>query len=115
MWFVGCTDRDGSQFSIPWYWTKAHPAEKNLDRSKYHEVLIATPGDLEAFRNRAGPIGKVAIELMPTQELIRDMKFVGAVGAAARALGVPVILAGSPLAHAYFTLTRVQTQLGPSQ
>ena len=37
---------------------------------------------------------------------MRDMKFISAVGATAQNLGVPVILAGSTLAHAYFALTR---------
>jgi len=107
MWFVGCVDQDGTQFSIPWYWTKAHDAEKNLDRSNYQVFSIANENDLDAFKNRPGVRTRHAIELVPIdQRLMRDMKFVGAVGATAKELGVPVILAGSTLAHAYFELRR---------
>ena len=107
MWFVGCVDQVGIQFNIPWYWTEAHDAEKNLDRSNYQVFSIANRADLEAFKSRIGSRARYALELMPTEpDLMRDMEFIGAVGATARDLGVPVILAGSTLAHVYFAMTR---------
>lgn len=107
MWFVVCVDQEGCQFNIPWYWTKAHDAEKNLDRSNYQVFAIVDRADLEAFKSLPGSKARYALELMPTDlDLMRDMKFIGAVGATAKDLGVPVILAGSTLAHAYFALTR---------
>jgi hypothetical protein len=107
MWFAGCLDQSGAHFSVPWYWTKAHDAEKNLDRSNYQVFSISNRNDLEAFKRRPGSKDRHALELMPTdQELMRDMKFIGTVGATARDLGLPVILAGSTLAHAYFALRR---------
>jgi predicted house-cleaning noncanonical NTP pyrophosphatase (MazG superfamily) len=107
MWFVGCTGQDDIQFSVPWYWTKAHDAEKNLDRSSYQVFTISNRADLSAFNARPGSKARFAIELMPTdQQLMRDMKFVEAVGETARKIGVPVILSGSTLAHAYFALRR---------
>ncbi len=107
MWFVGCVDQDGVQFSVPWYWTEAHEAEKNLDRSNFQVFTIVDPLDLEAFKNRPDSKARYALELMPTDlGLMRDKAFIGAVGATAKDLGVPVILAGSTLAHAYFDLRR---------
>ena len=107
MWFVGCVNQAGVQFNVPWYWIKAHDAEKNIDRSNYQVFSIANAEDLIRFQNIPGSKSRHAIELMPTdQDLMRDMKFIDAVGSAARDLGVPVILAGSTLAHAYFALHR---------
>jgi predicted house-cleaning noncanonical NTP pyrophosphatase (MazG superfamily) len=107
MWFVGCVDQCAAQFSVPWYWTEAHEAERNLDRSNYQVFLISNEKDLEIFRNRSGSRSRLALELMPTdRDLMRDIKFISAVGKAAKELGVPVILAGSTLAHAYFALMR---------
>ena len=107
MWFVGCVDVKGEQFSIPWYWTLAHDTEKNLDRSNYQIFSITNRQDLLAFENLPGSRTRQALELTPTdQALMRDMGFIGAVGATAKRLSVPVVLAGSTLAHAYFELQR---------
>ncbi|TPI34077.1 hypothetical protein FJW08_04975 [Mesorhizobium sp. B3-2-1] len=107
MWFVGCRGGDGMDFSIPWYWTEAHEAERNLDRANYQLVRIADRIDLEKFDADDGPKTRLALELMPTdQSLMRDMSFIEAVGAVAMAASVPVFLAGSTLAHAYFALSR---------
>ncbi|MGH6813269.1 MAG: nucleoside triphosphate pyrophosphohydrolase [Methylocella sp.] len=106
MWFVGCVDQVGVQFSIPWYWNEAHDAEKNLDRSNYQVFTIANQTDLETFKNRSGTRTRHAVKLMPNLDLMRNKEFIGAVGATAKDLGVPVILAGSTLAHAYFELRR---------
>ncbi|PBC23169.1 hypothetical protein CK226_08325 [Mesorhizobium sp. WSM4311] len=107
MWFIGCRASDGVDFSVPWYWTEAHEAERNLDRANYQLVRIANRTDLEKFEADDRPKTRLALELMPTdQSLMRDMSFIEAVGAAAMAASVPVFLAGSTLAHAYFALSR---------
>ncbi|RWX78577.1 hypothetical protein EPK99_08200 [Neorhizobium lilium] len=107
MWFVGCINERGQSFNIPWYWTNAHETERNIDRSNYQVFIVAGAEDLEKFKAVPGPRTRQAIELRPTdQSLMRDMKFIGAVGATARELNIPVILAGSTLAHAYFELGR---------
>ncbi|MGO4122883.1 hypothetical protein AB4Z01_00725 [Inquilinus sp. YAF38] len=108
MWFVGCVDDKGLTFNLPWYWTEAHDTERNSDRSNYKTITIADRDDLDKVRNLPAPRSKLALELMPTdQELMRDMKFIDAVGNAALELSVPVMLAGSTLAHAYFALRRL--------
>jgi predicted house-cleaning noncanonical NTP pyrophosphatase (MazG superfamily) len=106
MWFVGCEDHNGVRFSIPWYWVEAHDAEKNLDRTNYQVFQITKPTDLNEFKAIPGARTRQALELMPAQDLIRDMNFVKDVGTTAKNFGVPVILAGSTLAHAYFVLRR---------
>jgi predicted house-cleaning noncanonical NTP pyrophosphatase (MazG superfamily) len=107
MWFVGCASEDGNSFNIPWYWTKAHEAEKNLDRSNYQLFRITNRSQLEEFRFSKNSKSRVAIELMPTDlSLFRDMDFIEAVGSAAKEADVPVMIDGSTLAHAYFALRR---------
>jgi predicted house-cleaning noncanonical NTP pyrophosphatase (MazG superfamily) len=107
MWFVGCIDANGSQFCIPWYWVEAHDAEKNIDRSSYAIFEVKTESDLAALKAFSGSKQRLAVELMPTeQKLMRDERFIAEVGKCANAMGVPVILSGSTLAHAYYVLRR---------
>jgi predicted house-cleaning noncanonical NTP pyrophosphatase (MazG superfamily) len=107
MWFVGCVDAAGSQFSIPWYWLEAHDTQKNLDRSSFAIFEVKTKSDLAALKAYSGSMQRLAVELMPTeQKLMRDEQFIAEVGKCANAMGVPVILSGSTLAHAYYVLRR---------
>ena len=106
MWFVGCVDEEGTQFNIPWYWTEAHETEQNTDRASYRVVTVGDPESLEAFKELGGPRVRQAIQLQPTHAFVRDDKFIGDVGAEAKKAGVPVILQGSTLAHAYYQLRR---------
>jgi predicted house-cleaning noncanonical NTP pyrophosphatase (MazG superfamily) len=107
MWFVGCVDDSGKHFSIPWYWTEAHDAEKNVDRANYKVVVVSDRTSLDRFVKMEGSRLRQAIEFKPTdQTLMRDTPFIEAVGQAAMLADVPVILAGSTLAHAYYQLRR---------
>jgi predicted house-cleaning noncanonical NTP pyrophosphatase (MazG superfamily) len=117
MWFVGCVDEEGTRFSIPWYWSEAHPTEPNQDRVRYEMVEVSDPASLQVFVNLQGSRLKQAIQFRPTnQDLMRDTKFIRSVGAAAKAAGVPVILQGSTLAHAYYQLRREDcTVVTPSE
>lgn len=105
MWFVGCVDEMGVQYNIPWYWTEAHEAEYNADRTDYNIVLISNPASLQKFKDSDMPRNRLALELKPTDlDLMRDNDFINAVGEAAREAQAPVILSGSTLAHAYYQL-----------
>lgn len=107
MWFVDCMDSEGIRFNLPWYWTEAHDTEKNVDRSNYKVIEISDPSSLKAFENITESRWKQAIHLRPTDHnLMRDKEFIESVGTAANKAGVPVILAGSTLAHAYYQLRR---------
>ncbi len=105
MWFVGCVDGGGESFNIPWYWTEAHSTEFNTDRATYNEIVIASEADLSAFEAFDGPWQRKALALRPRDlGLMRDNDFISRVGAAALKAGLPVILTGSTLAHAYYQL-----------
>jgi predicted house-cleaning noncanonical NTP pyrophosphatase (MazG superfamily) len=106
IWFVGCVDEAGVRFNIPWYWTEAHPTELNQDRTRYEMVDVSDFASLKAFKNFRGSRPRQAIQLRPTPDRMRDNVFISSVGAAAKAAGVPVILHGSTLAHAYYQLRR---------
>jgi predicted house-cleaning noncanonical NTP pyrophosphatase (MazG superfamily) len=107
MWFVGCVDVNGEHYSLPWYWIEAHDAAKNLDRSNYNVIAISDAAELAAFERRTDSRSRQAIELKPTDlDLMRDGKFIERVGDVAKKAKVPVLLAGSTLAHAYYQLRR---------
>ena len=107
MWFVGCVDENGTYFNLPWYWIKAHDTELNSDRANYEMITVSDPVSLDAFSKSTGSRVRQAIQFQPaTLGLMRDTKFIRSVGAAAKIAGVPVILHGSTLAHAYYQLRR---------
>lgn len=108
MWFVGCVDENGSSFNIPWYWTEAHPSERNPDRSAYRVITVSDDVSLKHFIDWEGQRTRQALALRPTDlNLMRDTNFIEAVGKAAKDADVPVILSGSTLAHAYYQLRKV--------
>jgi len=108
MWFVGCVETDGTLFNIPWYWTEAHAADRNTDRTAYRVLLVSDHASLEKFIAFDGPRTRQAVALRPTAlELMRDTKFIVAVGTAAKSADVPIILYGSTLAHAYYQLRKM--------
>jgi predicted house-cleaning noncanonical NTP pyrophosphatase (MazG superfamily) len=107
MWFVGCMAPDGRNFNLPWYWTDAHPSERNHDRSNYQKFKIQSEDDLLKFLEIGEQKNKYALELMPNdQKLMRDIDFIKKVGEVSKDQDVPVLLAGSTLAHAYFVLRK---------
>ncbi len=80
MWFVGCVDESGIPFNIPWYWTEAHAAERNPDRSAYRILTVSDGKTLEQFIGWKGPRTRQALALRPPNlELIRDTRFIEAV------------------------------------
>lgn len=108
MWFVGCVDGQGVHFNIPWYWTEAHESERNPDRASYRVFTVTDCASLEQFENWSGSRNRQALALRPTDlKLMRDNDFIKAVGAAAKAAQVPIILSGSTLAHAYYQLRKL--------
>jgi hypothetical protein len=96
MWFIGCTGSDGSTFNLPWYWTEAHPAERNNDRAAYSVVIVNDDTSLRRFEELEGPRNRQALALKPTDlNLMRDNDFIKRVGEVAKAAKVPIILSGS--------------------
>ena len=105
MWFVGCTDANGKSFNLPWYWTNAHEAVPNRDRSGYQTYDITDEESLRRFLCRTGSRYREALALRPKNaDLMRKNYFIESVGKAAKNSNIPVILYGSTLAHAYYIL-----------
>lgn len=104
MWFIGCVDRAGTLFNMPWYWTEAHETESNIDRSSYNVFQVTDDTSLAEFK-KLPKRGRQAIALRPGDlRLMRDNAFIERVGKTAKEADVPVILSGSTLAHAYYQL-----------
>lgn len=107
MWFVGCVEEDGTSFNLPWYWTEAHDAERNPDRTAYRTFTVRDKETLRQFIAFEGSRTRQAVALRPADlGLMRNVPFIEAVGRAASNAQVPVILSGSTLAHAYYQLRK---------
>ncbi len=105
MWFVGCVDGEGKEYNLPWYWTETHGVNSNRDRTAYRVIQISDHASLEEFERQPSAKARQAVELRPKElDLMRDNDFIRKVGGAANRSGVPVILFGSTLAHAYYIL-----------
>ena len=117
MWFVGCLDVHNKKFNVPWYWTEAHVAERNNDRTTYRIITVSDRASLERFTALEGSRSRQALALRPSNlDLMRDNDFIVAVGTAAKAAVVPIILSGSTLAHAYYQLRKLDcTIVTPSE
>jgi predicted house-cleaning noncanonical NTP pyrophosphatase (MazG superfamily) len=108
MWFIGCVEVDGTSFNVPWYWTPAHKAELNNDRAAYQVFTVSDQESLKRFTDWKGARTRQALALRPMDlELMRDNEFIIAAGVAAKSAGVPIILSGSTLAHAYYQLRKL--------
>lgn len=107
MWFVGCVEQDGSAFNLPWYWTEAHDAERNHDRTAFRTFTVRDKETLRQFIEFEGSRARQAVALRPADlGLMRNVPFIEAVGQAASDAQVPIILSGSTLAHAYYQLRK---------
>jgi predicted house-cleaning noncanonical NTP pyrophosphatase (MazG superfamily) len=106
MWFVEAQVAGGTA-DIPWYWTEAHPAQRNLDRDRYKLVSVRDRGDLNALASTESVQSQLALSLVPRDpSLFRDNKFLSEVAEIAKSRNMPVVIAGSTLAHAYYVLTK---------
>lgn len=115
MWFVGCVTETGEAFHVPWYWTPADDEQPNPDRPSLRSVLIRSRDDLTKVNRTALPHGTFALELAPNDvNLMRDNKFLEEVAAESKALAAPIVLRGSPLAHAYYQLQKAGCTVIPS-
>lgn len=107
MWFVGCSFEDRKTFNLPWYWTKVHDQSANPDRVPPKAIRVRDEQDVEKARDLLDEARHSAIDLCPTDlKLMRDTAFLEKVANLCNEKNVPVILAGSPLAHAYYQLQK---------
>src|SRR5262249_54114680 len=107
MWFVGCCSETGQSFNIPWYWTEAHPTNKNEDRARHLSFVVSDRESLSRLRASSVDKSRYMIVLRPSDpSLFRDNDFITEVANEATHHGMPIELEGSTLAHAYYHLTR---------
>lgn len=107
MWFIGCAYEDGSKFNLPWYWTKVHYQSTNPERLPPKPIKVRNTQELNDACVKLDEERHSAIDLCPTDlHLMRDTSFLEQVAAVSIEKGAPVILAGSPLAHAYYQLQK---------
>jgi predicted house-cleaning noncanonical NTP pyrophosphatase (MazG superfamily) len=107
MWFIGCTYEDGSKFNLPWYWTRAHDRSANPERTLPKAIRVRNLDELKGAGVTLDQARHSAIDLCPTDlDLMRDTSFLEAVAKVSNEKKAPVILAGSPLAHAYYQLQK---------
>jgi predicted house-cleaning noncanonical NTP pyrophosphatase (MazG superfamily) len=107
MWFIGCVDNEDKTFNIPWYWVPAYPTEKNEDRSRHLSFVVTGRESLEQLKSSNPDGSRLMLVLRPDQpSLFRDNDFVTEVAQVAQECGLPIVLEGSTLAHAYYLLVR---------
>lgn len=106
MWFVGCRTNSGLEANLPWYWTEAHPIALPEKRST-HLFKVENKEDLQQIEELAKKYAGLGIVLAPkAQELLRNKDFLEEVASIVVPLGIPIILEGSALAHAFFQLQK---------
>ncbi len=107
MWFVGCAFENRKTFNLPWYWTAVHDQSSNPDRIPPKAARVRNEQDLEKARKEIDTARHSAIDLCPTDlNLMRNTGFLEQVADLCNEKNVPVILSGSPLAHAYYQLQK---------
>ena len=109
MWFAGVEASDGTKLCIPWYRTFDYETPSSIADagSDYLVVAVTGPADLDKAKTAAErlPVGrKLAIDIKPTPDLIRDPSFLEAIIQCAQTLDATVIYSGSPFSHPYYQL-----------
>jgi predicted house-cleaning noncanonical NTP pyrophosphatase (MazG superfamily) len=106
MWFVGCRTDENEPVNIPWYWTEAHQTEAH-ERGRLVTFDVRSKADLSRIKALKQRTPRLAVALKPeSAELLRDNAFLAEVANATVPHGVPVLLSGSTLAHAYYQLRK---------
>ena len=111
MWFAGVETPSGEQVCLPWYRTFEYAdPDLSADLSSTHLIVpVRTESDLAKVDTLALEINKkwdIAIELQPSEALVRNGTFREKILESARRFDSPVLYAGSPLSHAYYLLTQ---------
>ncbi|TIN93395.1 MAG: hypothetical protein E5Y06_19260 [Mesorhizobium sp.] len=109
MWFAGVELAGGGKVCLPWYRTYEY-STPDLDSALGQDHVIVPmrgPDDLPVVRSVIAtlPSGKkVAMDIQPSEHLVRDPSFLEEIIAVAQSSGSSVIYSGSPLSHPYFQL-----------
>lgn len=116
MFFVVRVDATRTRV-LPWI-AQTPPAEPRPDEAMPStwdarlEIVIRNEMDLERLQTQVENNNKIAyVRLQPEARLVRENDFIERVGRKATAHGLPVLLTGSSLAHAFFVLRRTGARL----
>lgn len=104
LWFVGMLDGYDSE-CLAWVTTKGpdHVPADLANYARQQRYIVETLDDLHAFTPTERP---TVLHLQPGEALLRSTDFLDLVIATARENDLTVELAGSPLAHAYYQLSK---------
>jgi predicted house-cleaning noncanonical NTP pyrophosphatase (MazG superfamily) len=109
MWFAGVEAESGARLCLPWYRTFEY-STPDLDAAlgqNYVIVNVRQPDDLQRAQMIAlslAPPRRVALDIQPSEHLVREPAFLNEIISMAQAVEAAVIYSGSPLAHPYFQL-----------
>lgn len=107
MWFCSVLESAGVGRNVPWFMTEPElsagfaPKPVPPERKRFP---IKSMEDIE--RARHDPSAKIILFLEPEGNLFRSSEFLSAVVSVALERRLPVLMTGSILAHAYYTLER---------
>jgi len=104
MWFCGIDAKARIGRNIPWYMQNpadSKPRENPQIAPGLPRAVVRTADDLANI-----PSGKCVLSLEPDVEQFRNEVFLDEVASVALARQLPVIIAGSTLGHAFYTLER---------
>lgn len=108
MFFV-LADPDASNRILPWFFQKgSRPPSRFAESSGFYlgeKLLVRDRDDLRRVADGGHSYARrPTIQLQPSIELLRSRQFIQEVADVAKRLRLPVELAGSQLAHAYYIL-----------
>jgi len=104
MWFCDVDPKAGAGRNIPWFMQSAEMQEGASTQTipeASERITISTIEQLQI-----GSFSDCVLELEPEAELFRDEEFLRAVAAVALQGNLPVVIRGSTLSHAFYTLHR---------
>lgn len=107
MWFCDVAAEARVGQDVPWFMMDPAPSHQSASASLapgLSKITIRNFVDLEAARKTVHD--KAMLVLQPEAELYRNDDFLKEVVATASALEIPVLLTGSVLGHAFYTLQR---------
>jgi predicted house-cleaning noncanonical NTP pyrophosphatase (MazG superfamily) len=107
MWFTGVSPESGYPSILPWRLLfEDTPAQLKSAIATRFRGLPLEIRNQDDIRRLDGGERVRAVHIQPDRERLRDERFLTVLGERTRSLGIPIVLEGSPLSHAYYVLTR---------
>ncbi len=107
MWFCDVAEGANVGQNVPWFMMdpeQPHTTARNSLAPGMARIVIRNHEDLEAAKQ--AELGKAILVLEPEAHLYRDTDFLNAISQVAKQFEFPVLITGSVLGHAFYTLER---------